>query len=162
MRLLLVTISVLMLIFSARAEDLSDQGSPVWNNPLEGGYYNLDHSYEAVVQVVECLREYNELDNYSDTSRAVSCANGNFDRAALRGREDLDRSAYQRNISEGPPKEGPYTKIRVVRVGDNKSLIQIFSDEWHIFWGVSSVPELAERRRREIEKALIDKKGRAP
>ena len=66
----------------------------------------------------------------------------------------VSRMMMKMHISEpygsGPPKKGPVTVIRVIRVGKTKSLMQIQSSKWHPIFGSRETEELSKRRLKEI------------
>lgn len=138
----------------AVGENLSKESSQIWNHPLDVDYHNLDYSYETSIRVIECLKQDKKIYTNSLSNELLDCIKQKLDRSSLAGKEDSDSQAYSRHLIEGPPKEGPYTRIRLLPVGKTKSLIQIESYGWSILWGNQDLPYLAKIRFEEIQMIL--------
>jgi hypothetical protein len=154
MNLLLHFILILTFSTFASADGRSEKEDAVWDRPLKSEYHNLNYPYETVIRVVECLPFYVEAADSTAENISNACIKTILDRKVLVGNEDPDRNSYYRLLIEGPPKEGPFTHVRVIRVGNTKSLLQIESVKWNVIFGNSGVRALAEERFEEIKNKL--------
>ncbi len=147
-----------------RQESMADPSAQtkdfIWSNPLQARYHNIESSYEDVVRSVECLVENFQVYKSMTSILDYSCLDKQLDKLSSYSKEDADHNSFTRSILEGPAKEGPFTTIRIVRVGQNKCLLQIKSNKWHIFLGTSDVEELEELRLKEIRKLLLKLKDK--
>ena len=155
-------ILTILLIFSAvlvsHAETKAGRKT-IWETPLSAEYHNIEFPYETVVSAVECLEDKILLAGETQKDTASACLKSKLKRDELNGQQDDDENAYQRTLWSGPPKKGPVTVIRIIRVGKTKSLMQIQSSKWHPIFGSRETEELSKRRLKEILSLISNAEG---
>ena len=116
--------------------------------PLDSGA--LPGAIEAPRMILRLRRQ--ETNGPTVTGTEWKLTESDFYRDARLKR--LGKDGAELCITEGPPKEGPYTSLVINRVGENSTHICVQTTRWSAVWGNRRVKELEAVRIRELLLAL--------